>query len=115
MTGIVLAVPVAAQIGVVPDHFADESATQPTQLAMTELQDQNTAPRQEPSNKYTAGSGDKQPASAGSSDNACNNSSVSSAGTKEKKKNTKKGKSQAKPASSDQEEEFNRVLRGIYG
>src|SRR5262245_40281517 len=67
MACIVLAVPAAAQIGVVPDHFADESATPPTPPAMTELQDQNTAPRQEPANKYTADSGDKQPVSAVSS------------------------------------------------
>jgi hypothetical protein len=30
-------------------------------------------------------------------------------------KDTKKGKAKAKPAPSNQEEEFDRVLRGIYG
>jgi len=107
LAGIVLTVPVAAQIGVA-SHFSEDSATQPTQLAMAVLQDQNPAPHQELRN----GSGDKQPASAASSDNA-NNSSASRTETKDRKKKSKK--KEANPAPSDQDEQFKRVLLGIYG
>lgn len=56
---------------------------------------------------------DAQPASAASSDNAApnNNPCVSAADTKDKQKD----KNKAKPAPSDQEEQFNKVLMGIYG
>jgi hypothetical protein len=105
VASIVLAVPLAAQIGVAP-HFSDGSASRLTQQVMTEPQDQGTAQQQVPGK----GSGDKQPVAA-ASDNASKNSSGSNTGTRDKK-NKKK---EAKPVHSDQEEEFERTLLGIYG
>jgi hypothetical protein len=73
--------------------------------------DQVAAGHQEPDkNKATAASGDTQPVAA-FSENTNNNPSGSSTSTKDKKKD----KNKAKPSPSNQEEEFNRVLQGIYG
>ena len=72
---------------------------------------QITAGRQEPNKKQTiAASGDTQPVNA-SSESANTNPSVP--GTRAKVK--KKDKNKAKPANSEQEEEFNRMLLGIHG
>jgi hypothetical protein len=88
-TGTALAVPVATQI----------------------RQDQIATGHQEPDkNKATAASGDTQPVAA-SAENANNNPRASSTHTKQKKID----KNKAKPSPSPQEEEFNRVLLGIYG
>ena len=104
MAGIVA----AASVGAVASNCADESASRPAQPAITELQAQNNAPHKELGNS----AGNKQPASAASSDKA-NSSSASSTETKAKKKNKKND--QAKPAPSDDEEQFKRALLGIYG
>jgi hypothetical protein len=101
VAGLVFAGPVT------PGSFAEESATRPMGLAMTELQNQNAAQHQELDNKNTATFGDGQPASAA-------NPAVSGGETKDKQ-NKKKEKGRAKPDPSDQEEQFNRVLLGIYG
>jgi hypothetical protein len=47
MAGTVIAVPVAAQFEVAPDHFSSEFANQPPQPALTELKDQIAARRRE--------------------------------------------------------------------
>ncbi len=52
--GTVLAVPVAAQFEVTPDHFSDASANQPTQRALTKLKDQIAARQQELDGYYQA-------------------------------------------------------------
>jgi hypothetical protein len=73
--------------------------------------DQITAGHQElDKNKSTGASGIRQPVAA-SSENENNKPTVSNTRTKAKKKD----KNKPKPAPSDQEEQFNRVLRGIYG
>lgn len=60
--------------------------------------------------KSTSASTDAQPASVASSENAPdNNNPCVSSGDKKKDKN------KAKPAPSDQEEQFNKMLQGIYG
>ena len=95
---------VAALLGAAAGNFADACSSQPAQSAITELQAQNNAPHKEVADS-------KRSASA-SSDNA-STSSVPSAETKDKKKNKKNDK--AKPAPSDQEEQFKKELLGIYG
>jgi hypothetical protein len=64
--------------------------------------------------KSTSTAGDAQPASAAGSENTAqsNDNPCVSAGDKADKK---KDKNKAKPAPSDQEEQFNKVLMGIYG
>jgi hypothetical protein len=63
--------------------------------------------------KFTSASTDAQPASTARAENAPdnNNPCVSSSDKKDKKKD----KNKAKPAPTDQEEQFNKVLQGIYG
>jgi hypothetical protein len=53
-----------------------------------------------------------QPASSANSDNAAPNDNPCVSADK---KDNKKDKNKAKPAPSDQEEQFNKVLMGIYG
>jgi hypothetical protein len=87
--GTALAVPVAAQF----------------------KNDQIVTGHQEPDkNKATAASGDTQPVAA-SSENRNRHPRGSGTSTKDKKKD----KNKAKPSPSNQEEEFNKVLQGIYG
>ena len=59
--------------------------------------------------KSTSAATGAPPASARSESIADNNAPCVSTGDKKKEKN------QAKPAPSDQEEQFNKVLQGIYG
>jgi hypothetical protein len=100
VAGLVLTGPAAAQAG-----MTDESASRSIGLPMTDPQNQDAAQHQQLDNKNTAASGDRQSASA---------SNPSAVETKDRQ-NKKKEKSKAKPDASDQDEQFNKVLLGIYG
>jgi poly(A) polymerase Pap1 len=109
VSGLMLASPVTAQTGVTPGSFADESASRAVGLGMADRQNQNATQHQELENKNTATSADRQSASQ-------SNPSASAIERKDKQEKKKdKGKGNAKPESSDQEEQFNKVLLGIYG